>query len=170
MICYNCGNEINTVGTNCPFCGALLNAAQGYAQGPGYSQAQPGNGQAPNQFQQMEQSFDQRYNQGYSQPAGSSLAPSTAAIICYLTWIGLLVAVIASDKNDPFLKHHLNNAIILMISSVVVGIVAVIPFIGWIVSIAGEIFVFVCFIMGIIGAINGEYKELPLIGQFKILK
>lgn len=148
MICYNCGNEVNTEGTNCPFCGSPLSAAAG-----------------------NQQQFNPQYNQTYNAaPSNSSMDAKTASIICYITWIGLLIAVICGDKNDPLFKNHLNNALIILISGVILGFVAIIPVLGWLVVLAGEIFLLVCAIMGIIAAANNETKELPLIGQFKILK
>ncbi len=144
MICYNCGNEVNTEGTNCPFCGSPLSAAAG-----------------------NQQQFNPQYN---AAPSNSSMDAKTASIICYITWIGLLIAVVCADKNDPLFKNHLNNALIILISGMILGVVAIIPILGWIAIAVGEVFLLVCAIMGIIAAANNETKELPLIGQFKILK
>ena len=177
MICYNCGNEVTTEGTNCPFCGAILSPTGGntaeYNQQAANQQTQGAQNQgyysqgAPNQGY-----YNQGQQQGYwgGNQQSSQLKPETAAIICYITWIGLLIAFIASDKNDPFLKHHLNNALIIVIASVVFSICAAVPVIGWLVAVAGEIFIVVCFFMGLIGAINKQYTELPLIGNIKIIK
>ena len=89
MICYNCGNDITTQGTNCPFCGSPLSADAGNR--PNYNQAQYDN-------------MQQQYNQ--SQP----MDPKSSAIICYITLIGFIIACICADKNHPFVKSHLNNA------------------------------------------------------------
>ena len=147
MICYNCGNEVTTEGTNCPFCGSPLNPAAGNQQA--YNQAPQG-----------------------AQGSGSSgsLDAKTASIICYITLIGLIIALIAGDQNDPFFKFHLNNALVILISGIILGLVCIIPILGWLVAFAGEIFLLVCVILGIISAVNGECKELPLIGKFQILK
>ena len=85
----------------------------------------------------------------------------TTGIVAYLTWIGLLVAFLAGDKEGA--KFHLNQALVLFIASVICGIV---PFVGWIASIV----VFVFWIMGFVSAIQGTEKEVPLIGKLKILK
>jgi uncharacterized membrane protein len=45
-----------------------------------------------------------------------------------------------------------------------------IPFLGWLISFALYIGCFVFMILGIVNAIKGEMKELPLIGKFTILK
>lgn len=84
------------------------------------------------------------------------------SIIAYITWIGLVVAFCAGDKESELSKTHLNNALILVIASIICGII---PFIGWLCEIA----VLVFWIMGLISAIKGEAKELPLIGQIHII-
>ncbi len=150
MICYNCGNEITTEGTNCPFCGSPLSAAAG------------------NQAQYNQQAQGNYWSQ--SQSSNASLDPKTAGILCYITWIGFLIAVLAGDKENPFVKHHMNNALVIFIASLLLGVVCIIPILGWLVAFAGEIFLLVCIIMGIISAVNGEMKDLPILGQFKIIK
>ena len=198
MICYNCGNEISTEGANCPFCGAPLNTASGQPNPGPYQQAGPQQGQPvqpgpqPN-FQQGQPGQGGFGGQpgfggqgGYGgqpgfggqpgQPgqSGGSMDPKTASIIVYITWIGLLIAILSDDKNEPFFKHHLNNALVILIASTVVGLIGAplcfIPVIGGLVVFAAEIFLFVCMIMGIVNAINGECKPLPIIGDIHLIK
>lgn len=88
-------------------------------------------------------------------------------IVAYITWVGLLIAFLAGDKNGA--KFHLNQALVIWIGYAVCGVVNVIPFLGWIISAVLGIFLFVCTIIGIIGAVNGEEREVPFIGQIKIL-
>ncbi|MGN0679510.1 MAG: hypothetical protein ACI4JS_07605 [Oscillospiraceae bacterium] len=85
----------------------------------------------------------------------------TTGIVAYLTWIGLLIAFLAGDKEGA--KFHLNQGLVLVIASIVCGII---PFLGW----AAEIFVFVCWIIAFIGAVQGQEKEMPLLGKIKIIK
>ena len=204
MICYNCGNEITTAGANCPFCGAPLNTASGQPNPGPYQQAGPQPGQAgpqpgqagpqpgqagPQPGFQGQQNFQQAGPQpgfqgqpqpGYQQPpyggqpSGGSMDPKTAAIICYITWVGLLIAILSADKEHPFFKFHLNNALVLLITSTAIGLIGApicfIPIIGGLIVFAAEVFVLVCAIMGIVNAINGECKPLPIIGEIHIIK
>jgi uncharacterized membrane protein len=100
--------------------------------------------------------------------------PKTAAIICYITWVGLLIAILSADKEHPFFKFHLNNALVLLITSTAIGLIGApicfIPIIGGLIVFAAEVFVLVCAIMGIVNAINGECKPLPIIGEIHIIK
>lgn len=92
----------------------------------------------------------------------------TTGWVAYLTWIGLIVAFCAGDKEGA--KFHLNQALVIMLASLAGTIVTFIPFVGIIVGGLWNIFCFVCWILGLIAAINQEEKEVPLLGQIKILK
>ena len=84
----------------------------------------------------------------------------TTGIVAYLTWIGLIIALCAGDREGA--KFHLNQALVIWLF----GLLSVIPCIGWI----WGIFIFVCAIIGLIHAINDEEIPVPLIGQIKLLK
>ena len=84
----------------------------------------------------------------------------TTGIVAYLTWIGLLIAILAGDKEGA--KFHVNQALVIWLFS----LLSIIPCIGWI----WAIFMLVCWIIGLIAAINEEEKEVPLIGKIRILK
>lgn len=85
----------------------------------------------------------------------------TTGIVAYITWVGLLIAFLAGDKEGA--KFHINQSLVLVIASVICGII---PIVGWIAEIAVLVFT----IMGIVSAVNGEEKPLPLIGGIKIIK
>lgn len=84
----------------------------------------------------------------------------TTSILAYITWVGLLIAFVAGDKDGA--KFHLNQALVIFLFS----LLSLIPCIGWI----WAIFMLICWIMGLIAAINQEEKPVPLIGNIKILK
>ena len=99
---------------------------------------------------------------GWNNGAGSSADGYSFSIIAYITWIGLLIAFLAGDKNDPHLRFHLNQSLVIHLFAIP-G--AIIPFVGWIWSL----FLLVCWIMGLVSAIQGQRKEVPLIGVIHIL-
>ena len=92
----------------------------------------------------------------------------TTGIIAYITWIGWIVAFCAGDKEGA--KFHLNQALVITLGWIIAGVVSVIPVIGTIVGGILYIFMTVCWIMGLIYACQEHEKEVPLIGQIKILK
>lgn len=88
-------------------------------------------------------------------------------IVAYLSIIGWLIAFLAGDKEGA--KFHLNQALIVDVAMLVCSALTRIPFIGLIFWLVG-IFLFVCWLIGLIAAIKEEEKEVPLIGAIKILK
>ena len=82
------------------------------------------------------------------------------SIVAYISWIGLIIAFCAGDREGA--KFHLNQALVIFLFS----LLSIIPCIGWIWSI----FMLVCWIMGLIAAINQEEKRVPLIGGIQIVK
>ena len=88
-------------------------------------------------------------------------------IVAYLTWVGLIIAYFAGDKEGA--KFHINQALVIWLAAIVAGALDIIPFVGGILSGIGGIFCFVCFIMGLIYACKEEEKEVPILGQIKIL-
>ena len=84
----------------------------------------------------------------------------TTGIVAYITWIGLLIAFCTGDKEGA--KFHLNQALVIFLFS----LLSVIPCNGWI----WGIFMVVCWIMGLIAAINEEEKPVPLIGGIHLIK
>ena len=90
----------------------------------------------------------------------------TTDIVAYLTWIGFIIALVSGDKENS--KFHLNQALVLNLFALI-GTFTWIPIVGIFTGL-WSLFVFVCWIIGFIGAINGEEKEVPLLGKIKILK
>ncbi|MDR2674820.1 MAG: hypothetical protein LBC18_08130 [Opitutaceae bacterium] len=97
----------------------------------------------------------------------TSSEDKTVAIISYLTLIGFIIAaVLHSGKKTRLGAFHLRQVLGLIISGFVLGVICVIPILGWIISIIGSIFLFVCWVIGFIAAISGKEKPFPLIGEF----
>lgn len=90
----------------------------------------------------------------------------TTDIVAYLTWIGLIVALVAGDREAS--KFHINQALVLNLFALI-GSLSWVPIIGIFTGL-WSIFVFVLWIIGFVAAINGEEKEVPLLGQIKIIK
>jgi len=81
-------------------------------------------------------------------------------IVAYLSWIGLIIAFAAGDKEGA--KFHINQSLVIMLFM----LASIIPVIGWIWSI----FMCVCWFIGFIGALKDEEKPIPLLGGIKIIK
>ena len=87
--------------------------------------------------------------------------------IAAIGYIGILFLIpLLAAKDSPFAQYHAKQGLVLFIFEVIIGVVMVIPFIGWVVGIVGWILGLILFIMGLINALNGEKKPLPVIGQY----
>lgn len=91
----------------------------------------------------------------------------TTAIIGYITWIGWLVAFLAGDKEGA--RFHLNQSLVILLGLTITGVLFWIPYIGYIVGRILQILLGVCWLIGFIYACQDVEKEVPLIGQIKIL-
>lgn len=90
----------------------------------------------------------------------------TTGIVAYITFIGLLVALLAGDREGA--KFHINQSLVIWVGYIITGILGNVPLIGWLISTVLSIFLLVCVIVGIIGAIQDEEREAPIIGQIKL--
>ncbi|OGS70191.1 MAG: hypothetical protein A3F91_01805 [Flavobacteria bacterium RIFCSPLOWO2_12_FULL_35_11] len=87
----------------------------------------------------------------------------TVAIISYITWIGTLIAFIMNnEKHNSFAAFHIRQMIGLSLFSIIISFIA--RYVGFVAGIFG-IGLFVLWIIGFIGAINGEEKKVPLVGD-----
>lgn len=88
------------------------------------------------------------------------------AIIAYITLIGLIIAfVMNSDKKETFPTYHIKQSLGLGLTGLALGVVGMIPILGWIVSFLGLFVMLYLWIMGLINAINGKQKPVPFLGE-----
>ena len=92
----------------------------------------------------------------------------TTDVVAYLTWVGLIIAFVIGDREKS--KFHLNQSLVIWLVGTVSGMLSVIPLIGGLISTVGGIFCFVCWFIGLIGAIQGTEKPVPVLGQFTLIK
>ncbi|UKI44496.1 MAG: DUF4870 domain-containing protein [Porphyromonadaceae bacterium] len=105
-------------------------------------------------------------------------------VMAVLAYFGILVfnPDFSEPKNQKFARFHANQGLILLITGVAYSIfvqvvIKIVVFISY--ALAGIVgivlglawlLLLVLAIIGIINAVKGEFKQLPLIGQFQILK
>jgi uncharacterized membrane protein len=95
------------------------------------------------------------------------------AIISYLTIVGRIIAYVMHGNNKSQLGAiHVRQSLFLMLSGFTIAIAQwfffLIPILGWIISILLYFVLmglFVLWIIGLIAAINGEEKEVPVLGR-----
>lgn len=88
------------------------------------------------------------------------------AIIAYITVFGLIIAfVMNNDKHNGFASYHIRQSLGLCVCGVVVWIVGMVPLIGWAISIIAFFVMVFMWIMGLMNAINGKQKPVPILGD-----
>ena len=92
-------------------------------------------------------------------------------IVAYITIIGWVIALLCGTREES--KFHLNQSLVLILTNIIWGVIgkvlAFIPIIGWLAIPIGYLIIFIFWLMGLICAVQGQEKAVPLIGGLKIL-
>ena len=170
--CAKCGAQLADGSFFCAVCGAPLQQPQ----------------QAPNQqYQQYQQAPYQQYQQAPNQRSSGNIfdTPDHTAqmhpndiaqnkVMGIFAYLGLLVLItIFAAPQSKFARFHANQGLILDIAAVALSILAgvltrLVPVLG-ILFLLLDLPVIAMQVLGIINAAKGKAKELPLIGNIKIL-
>lgn len=85
-------------------------------------------------------------------------------IVAYITIIGWAIAYAIGDREGA--KFHLNQALVLALAELLLGVItAIVPLL----SILGLV-LFVLWVIGLVAAIQGQDKRVPLLGDIQLLK
>jgi uncharacterized membrane protein len=89
---------------------------------------------------------------------------SNNTLMAALAYLGILVIVplLTDAKNDPFVKYHIKQGLVLLIAYVICGFIVWVPIIGWLLGVL----LFVLFIMGLMNVFAGKQQPLPVIGKY----
>ncbi|MDB6015807.1 MAG: putative rane protein [Pedosphaera sp.] len=99
-------------------------------------------------------------------------------VFAVLAYIGILFLVpLLAAPNSRFARFHTNQGIVLFLASIIGGagsfVLMMVPFVGCfavLLPVVVGVGSFVLMILGIINAATGQYKPLPLIGHFELIK
>lgn len=84
----------------------------------------------------------------------------TKAIVAHIFWIGWVIAlVVNSSEKDEIASYYIRQLLGLYLFSLVISFIPVVNIIGWIITL-------VFWIISLLGAVNGEQKEIPWIGAY----
>ena len=86
------------------------------------------------------------------------------AILAYL-WILCLIPILMK-KEDPFVKFHARQGLMLFIVEVGIGILSIIPILGNIVYIIGILVCGLLSLAGIVNVLMGNKWKMPVIGEW----
>lgn len=171
--CGNCGTKVEDGKKFCPECGAPMEASP-----------QPAQQQPQQQVPPVQQQFAPQPNAQQPAPAAGKTkggADYTAQfdpadieankVMAFLGYILFLIPMIAA-KESRFAQFHANQGLILLLAGIIVSIAgSVIPLLGWFLILpVGCVVIAVLGIIGILNALGGKAKDLPLIGKYRLLK
>ena len=155
--CPNCGASVPDGAAVCPGCGASLGGApQGYQQA--YQQQPYAQQPYPQYYSDVPPGFDTEDIQ----------KNRALSFFCYLGPMAVLIPLVA-QPDSKYCRYHANQGLVLMVFELLCALVCIVPILGWIVGGIAGIFAFVCEIIGIVNALTGKVKPLPIIGKYTIL-
>lgn len=169
--CTNCGSKIDDGARFCPECGAPVVAEK--------HDAEP--------WEEEKKDLGTKISELNDTPDTTSEFDEndiqSNKIMAVLAYIGILVLVpLFAAKDSKFARFHTNQGLVLLLaeiiwsvaSGIVVGVFnAISESIGDIVSMLTgviDLLLVVLAIIGIVNAVKGRAKELPVIGKITILK
>jgi uncharacterized membrane protein len=95
----------------------------------------------------------------------NGLSENAACGLAYITIIpAIIFLVVAPYNTNRNVKFHAWQSIFLGIAAFAIGIIGIIPFLGWIIFIFGMLALFVVWIICVVKAFGGQRFVIPVIG------
>ncbi len=152
LTCKQCGTQVEDGVMNCTNCGASIEAPV-----------------QQNQPIDLSEKFNEFNNTADTTSEYDAQDIEKNKVMAVLAYILFFIPLLAA-KESKFARFHTNQGLVLFLGGIIASVVAVIPVIGWIIAPIAGLVITVLAVIGIINALNGRAKELPVIGKFKILK
>jgi uncharacterized membrane protein len=100
------------------------------------------------------------------QSAQSGLSDNAAGALAYVTVIPAIIFLVAEPYNrNPYIKFHAWQNIFLCIAWFAIGVIGVIPILGWLIFAVGSIALMIAWVLCLINALQGKLFKLPVIGD-----
>lgn len=164
MYCRNCGKEVNENDKFCPNCGSQTHD-------DGFESAK----------RTVKEQFDNITDTEDYTSHCDEQDISDNKILSLFAYLGIFILVpLFAGKDSKFAKFHVAQGVNLIIAEVAYSVItAIVTFaFSWVPFVAGlfeflvgilGILLTVLAIIGIINAVTGKAKELPIIGKWKIV-
>ena len=152
LTCKQCGTQVEDGVMNCTNCGASIEAPV-----------------QQNQPIDLSEKFNEFNNTADTTSEYDAQDIEKNKVMAVLAYIIFLIPLLAA-KDSKFARFHTNQGLVLFIGGILSSVIAAIPIIGWIIAPIAGIIITILAVIGIVNALGGKAKELPIIGKFKILK
>ena len=166
--CGNCGTKIDDNAKFCPGCGQAVEAPA-TEQIKTEATEQPKAEQAQGQQNDLSAKVANLNNTKDTTDQFNKDDIEKNKAMGLLAYILFFIPLLAA-KDSPFARYHANQGLVLFLCGLISSVLWIIPILGWIIAPILSIVITVLAVIGIINALNGKAKELPIIGKFKILK
>jgi len=94
---------------------------------------------------------------------------SSVNMIAILSYLGILLIIpLMTSRNDDFVKYHVKQGIVLLVTAVAISLIAWFPIIGWIAGFFAWIGCVILAIIGIINVVQGKKNNFPLLDSLLI--
>lgn len=163
--CTQCGTKNDDNAKFCTSCGKQLESING-----------GNNSSSTNDFSQKFNNLNNTADTTYEYSSSDIENNKVLAIFSYISFLFIIPLIAA--PNSKFARFHANQGILLFIVEILYGIAAGIisvmfkvlhlGFLSAILNLFGLVFL-ALMIIGILNVVNGKAKELPVIGNYKIL-
>ena len=152
LTCKQCGTQVEDGVMNCTNCGAPIESPV-----------------QQNQPIDLSEKFNEFNNTADTTSEYDAQDIEKNKVMAVLAYIIFLIPLLAA-KDSKFARFHTNQGLVLFIGGILSSVIAAIPIIGWIIAPIAGIIITILAVIGIVNALGGKAKELPIIGKFKILK
>lgn len=87
-------------------------------------------------------------------------------IFAVLAYIGILCLIpLLVKKENKFAFFHAKQGLVLFIAEVALGIVGMVPFLGWLIAALGLILLPIICLIAIIQVLMGNYWRIPVVAD-----
>ena len=164
--CQNCGAEVQEGSAFCLHCGAPVENG-----GTKTAEAKP-------DFNATVQKLTDTADTTFSFDPADIEKNKGMALLSYLSWL-VLIPLLAGNKS-PYVRFHANQGLVLAIVEIVWGVVSailsrILDSMFWPLTLISSLLPLVNIlfgilaILGIVNAVSGKAKELPVIGRIRLL-
>jgi uncharacterized membrane protein len=115
----------------------------------------------------MDEEQKNQIQQVVPQPSQNPKDVEDNKILAAIGYLGILCLVpLLLKKDSVYAQFHGKQGLVLLIAWVVVNVVAIVPFVGWIAAFFGNILCLAFMVVGIVNSMQGKMKELPIVGEY----